>query len=271
MIELRGVHLERADGAGGRAVLDGVNLEVGDGEVVVITGPTGSGKSTLLSLLYGAAVAAAGQVRLFGHDVRRLRRSSIALLRRRVGVVPQDLRLLPDRSAVANVALALEVRGERPRAARLRAAEMLSRVGLADAVDRPVELLSQGEAQRVALARAAVGEPALLLLDEPTAHQDDAGRELVVELLSRGHGIAVSTDPELLAAARMRAWRVLELAAGKLVSLDPAPMQLPLTSEDAAAIAGELDAGPDLDEVEITIVDDQSEAEIVPFPRRSVL
>ncbi len=271
MIELRGVHLERADGAGGRAVLDGVDLEVGDGEVVVITGPTGSGKSTLLSLLYGAAVADAGQVRLFGHDVRRLRRSSIALLRRRVGVVPQQLRLLADRTAVANVALALEVRGERPRAARLRAAEMLSRVGLAAAVDRPVELLSSGEAQRVAIARAAVGEPALLLLDEPTAHQDDAGRELVIELLSRGSGVAVSSDPELLAAARMRDWPVFELSGGHLVSTVPAPLQLPLTSDDATAIAGELDAGPELDEVEIEIIDDSTEAEIVPFPRRSVL
>jgi ABC-type ATPase involved in cell division len=275
MIELRAVHLRRTGAAGERTLLDGVDLEVAAGEVVIVTGASGAGKSSLLAMLYGAELVDGGRVKMFGHDLRRLRRSSIALLRRRIGILPQDLRLLDERTAAANVALALEVRGARARDARLAATETLARVGLAEVVDAPVRELSRGEAQRVALARAIVGDPALLLLDEPTAHQDDAGRELVVDVLRDFPAIVATGDAALIDSARIHGWRQLELAGGLLQPVaDGMPDGVAITSDDVAdhsgAVAGEIwDSA--YDDIEIDVSEPEGEANVVPFPTRSVL
>ncbi|WP_428263584.1 cell division ATP-binding protein FtsE [Haliangium sp.] len=220
MIELRGVskrHRGRTQGA----VFEDVELCVHGGEVVLISGPTGAGKSTLLKLLYAAELAERGRVSVFDRDLARLRRSSIALLRRHIGVVPQSFSLLSDLSALRNVALALEVRAEPQRDMLMRAAEALSAVGLAAEADTPVSRMSVGERQRVAIARALVGEPAVLLADEATAHLDGLGREMFIDVLidvqSRGGAaVVVTTDHMLLSAGARCSWRHLELADGTL-------------------------------------------------------
>jgi putative ABC transport system ATP-binding protein len=255
MIELHGVTMRVPGGT--RLLFDELELEASTeaGEVAIVTGAVGCGKSSLLALLYGGTVADAGRVTVFGHDVRRLRRSSITLLRRRLGIMTQALDLLDNRSALANVAIALEVRGESPRKARVRAAEALGRVGLGDVVDARCDQLSQGEAQRVALARAIVGDPSLVLLDEPTSHQDDVGRELVTSVLRDYPGLVATSDPAMVSAATMHGWRHLELAGGTLAEVDRHGVTI--TSEDARAIAGE-------------ITEHHHGDNIVPFPRRSV-
>jgi len=221
MIELRGVCKRFCSGGREAVVLDGAELQVDSGEIVVLSGPTGAGKTTLVKLLYGAEWADAGAVKVFGHDVRRLRRSSIGLLRRRIGLVPQELRLLEDRTALDNVALALELRSQPARVARIRAADALGRLGMGCAADAPVSILSVGERQRVAIARAIVAEPSMLLLDEPTSHLDAEGA-LEVANLAREHqsrgvtSLVVTNDPRLLLMARVQEWRQLVLEGGAL-------------------------------------------------------
>src|SRR5690606_29034947 len=125
----------------------------------------------------------AGTLRLFGHDVRRLRRSSLPMVRRKIGVVPQAFKLLPERTALDNVGVTLEVRGERRGEIRARAAAALAAVGLADRADALPAAMSMGEQQRVAIARALVGAPDALALDEPTGNLDAVtARELLWEL-----------------------------------------------------------------------------------------
>ncbi|MBW2278664.1 MAG: ATP-binding cassette domain-containing protein [Deltaproteobacteria bacterium] len=227
MIELRGV------GTGFRSrrrevvALEEAELCVDSGEVATLSGSTGAGKTTLLKLLYGAELADSGLVKVFGHDVKRLRRSSVGLLRRRIGLVPQDLRLLDDRNALENVAIALEVRAMPRRVARIKAADALGGLGLGCAVDAPVSTLSLGERQRVAIARAIVSEPAMLLMDEPTAHLDSIGTEEVVALLTEQQvrGVTcfvVTNDRQLLLAACVNEWRQLELHEGGFRGLEPA-------------------------------------------------
>lgn len=269
MIELRGVQLPGPGAAGDALLLDGVDLDLAVGQVACVTGTSGSGKSGLLALVYGAAVAGRGHVRVFGHDVRRLRRSSIALLRRKIGIVPQDLQLLDERTAVANVAVALEVRGHRPRAARAIALELLIAVGLGDRARTRVSRLSRGQAQRVAVARAMAGEPSMLVMDDPTSHQDHAGRMLVADILDRSGGLVATCDPALLALAENRGWVRYRLAGGVLSAVDGLTFDHPRP----AVPAGEAVPNGDDLEVEIEITEasevDLDESVVVPFPRRS--
>ncbi len=220
MIELEAV--TKSYGRRREAVaLEEIDLVVGDGEFVVVTGPSGAGKTTLLRLMAATLQADAGVVRLFGHDVKRLRRSSMPLLRRRIGMVFQDLKLLFDRSAIDNVGIGLEVQAVPRREIRVRAAEALSTVGLAWKVDSPVTELSIGEQQRVAIARAIVTEPAVLLLDEPTGNLDRGHTEdllwQLTELSSQGTTVVFTTnDHDVIDAATRNDWRRLTLESGRL-------------------------------------------------------
>jgi ABC-type ATPase involved in cell division len=160
-------------------------------------------------------------VSVLGHDVGRLRRASLRLLRRRVGIVPQDLCLVEDRSAQMNVVLPLEIDGIPRSISILRASECLARVGLEGEASLPVELLPPSAKQRVAVARALVRDPELILADHPTSLQDAAGAELVCTALGAAARagaacIVLGRDPALRAIAEREGWRQLALIHGQL-------------------------------------------------------
>ncbi|MBL8605440.1 MAG: ATP-binding cassette domain-containing protein [Myxococcales bacterium] len=156
----------------GQPVLRGVDLTIERGEFVFVTGPSGAGKSTLLKLVYRADTVDDGRILFCGRDIARLSDDSIPHLRRNIGVVFQDFRLVPYWSVFENVAVALEVLGLPSKIVRSRVALALERVGLEGRGDDPVRVLSGGEQQRVAIARAIVNEPAIVLADEPTGNLD---------------------------------------------------------------------------------------------------
>jgi len=260
MIELLGVRKARGD----RVVLDGVDLSVAPGEVLLVTGATGAGKSTLCRLLTAEEAPDAGRISVFGHDLSRLRRRSVALLRRQIGVVTQDLRLIGGRGAVDNVALALEVKGAPRSHARSRAVDVLADVGFHGDLRIPAERLSPGEQQLVAIARALVREPPLLVLDQPTAHLDGAAAAALIALLAGRTGLIASNDGELLAAARYRGWRVVELRDGEAHAIAEAG-----AGDGSAEVfwaAGVIDV-PDI-EVEETDIEEEV-ANVVPFRRNA--
>jgi cell division transport system ATP-binding protein len=193
---------------------------------MLLTGPSGAGKSTLLKLIFAAERPDAGKISLFGRDISRLRRSSIPYLRRNVGVVFQDFKLLPERTALENVMMALEIRALPRREMRQKAADMLAAVGLAWKLEAKPRQLSAGEQQRVAIARALVGEPAILLADEPTGNLDpDLTRELLVlfaDVHRRGTTIILAThDLTIMLAGERAGLARAHLTAGKMELRQP--------------------------------------------------
>lgn len=200
-VDLDGVTL-RYDA--GRDVLNSVSLKLPQKSFYFLTGPSGAGKTSLLSLLYLAHRPTAGVLKLFGEDVTQASRPRLAMLRRRLGVVFQDFRLLDHLSAFDNVALPLRVAGVDETSVRRDVTELLDWVGLADLMEaRPVGL-SGGQQQRVAIARAVINRPKLLLADEPTGNVDDniAVRliQLFIELHKLGTSVVVATHNESLTA-----------------------------------------------------------------------
>lgn len=224
VVDLKGVVKEYA---GGVRALDGIDLGVGEGELVGIVGPSGSGKSTLLHIVGTLDRPTTGTVAIAGYDVAALTDRRLSALRaRHIGFVFQAFHLVPGVAAVDNVAEGLLYSGL-PRARRRRmAADALARVGLADRMRHRPHELSGGQKQRVAIARAVVGEPALLLADEPTGALDSASGEAVMELLhalnAEGATIAVITHDTEIAGrlprqVRIRDGRVVaDTARGKV-------------------------------------------------------
>ncbi|HEX4452610.1 MAG TPA: ATP-binding cassette domain-containing protein [Kofleriaceae bacterium] len=209
---------------GGTPLVTAGNLTVTPGEVVIVVGAAGVGTSRVVAAALGEATTRSGRIEVLGRDVSRLRRSSLRVLRRKVGIVPQDLCLLEDRSAQLNVGLPLEIDGI-PRAEWvLRATDLLSRLALEDAMDLPVEHLPSSSRQRVAVARALIRKPELVIADHPTSMQDATGAELVCDALAdaAAEGAAVlafGRDALLRAHAERRNWRTLCLVDGLLVPL----------------------------------------------------
>ncbi|MCA1987756.1 MAG: cell division ATP-binding protein FtsE [Desulfarculus sp.] len=199
--------------------LERVDLHVPPGQFVYLTGPSGAGKTTLLRLLFAAEAPSSGVVKVGGSDLGRLKQSQIPLLRRKIGVIFQDFKLIQGRSVFENVALALRVAGINGRQLPGRVEEVLRRVGLWEQARTLAGDLSGGEQQRAAVARALVGRPPLLLADEPTGNLDpDSAREvmrLILEAHGRGATVLVAThDPALLGL--VQGARVVRLRAGRL-------------------------------------------------------
>jgi ABC-type ATPase involved in cell division len=222
MITLVDVRLDHP--RGGPPLVSEANLNVARGEVVLMVGAAGAGTSRLVAAALGEVALAAGRIEVLGRDVAKLRRSSLRLLRRRIGIVPQDLCLFDDRSAQVNVALPLEIDGIPRSTSIARALGALTRVGLADDASLPVDLLSGSARQRVAVARALVRDPELVIADHPTSQQDAEGAELVctalAEAATAGAAVVVlGRDPGLRAIAERRGWSQLGLVRGMLCPL----------------------------------------------------
>jgi len=212
---------------GGPLALSEVSFNVSAGEMLFVTGPSGAGKSTLLKLIYLAERPSAGEVRLDGRDLGRLRGGAVATHRRGIGVVFQDHRLLGDRSVFDNIALPLVLRGLPTDEIAPRAQRMLEQLSLTERVDAPVHQLSAGEQQRVGIARALIGEPSLLVADEPIGNLDPELSDDVMALFSalsaRGATVIVASH-DLPVVKRMKR-RVLILERGRLID-DIAPEDL---------------------------------------------
>src|SRR5512145_891078 len=200
--------------------LRGANMDVEAGEFIAITGPSGSGKSTLMHILGCLDSPTSGSYRLDGEDISTLSGKRLAHVRnRKVGFVFQTFNLMPRLSVEENVALPLKYRGGVPHAERrTRARALLERLGLGNRIGHRPDELSGGERQRVAIARALVGEPAILMADEPTGNLDSrAGNEVLAtfaELHAAGHTIVLVTHDPGVAA---RAQRVIQMSDGRVV------------------------------------------------------
>jgi cell division transport system ATP-binding protein len=205
----------------GPEVLRDVTFSLEPGSFNFLTGPSGAGKSTLLKLMYLAEAPSRGLITLFGVDLATARRTEFPALRRRIGVVFQDFRLLNHLSAFDNVALPLRIGGHNPSDYRQDVEELLSWVGLGDRLEAQPPTLSGGEQQRIAIARAVVARPDLLLADEPTGNVDpDMGQRLIrlfEELNKLGTTVLIAThDRTLIESNRAREMRLVD---GRLVEL----------------------------------------------------
>jgi ABC-type ATPase involved in cell division len=219
MIELAGVRLDHPHS--GEPLIRRAELAVAAGEVVVITGAAGIGASRLIAALLGEATVAEGSIAVLGKDLARLRRSALRILRRSIGVIPQDLCLLGDRSALVNAILPLEIDGVPRTASLARAAELLARLGLTGDGDRLVEEMAWSSRQRIAVARALIRNPPVIVADQPTSLQDETGAALVCEALAGAAAagaavLALGRDPLLQREAARRGWRILTLDDGYL-------------------------------------------------------
>ncbi len=208
----------------GPEVLRDISFELAPGSFHFLTGASGAGKSTLLRLLYLAQRPTRGLITMFDKDLATLPRDEFPALRRRIGVVFQDFRLVNHLTALENVALPLKVAGARDDQIREHVRELLAWVGLADHVDARPATLSGGQQQRVAIARAVIGRPALLLADEPTGNVDDriAIRlvHLFEELNKMGTTVVVATHNESL--IKRFGHTTLHLDKGELMQRLPA-------------------------------------------------
>jgi cell division transport system ATP-binding protein len=207
-------------------VLADVSLQLKPGSMTFLTGPSGAGKSTLLRMAYLALRPSAGRVSLFGIDTSKLNRPTLARLRKRIGVVFQEFRLLDHLTAYENVALPLRVHGENEKQYRDNVIELLKWVGLGDRLDARPETLSGGEKQRVAIARAVVTKPDLIIADEPTGNVDEEMGERLLRLfreLNKSARTTVLIATHDLALIRKSQVDVLRLADGMVMRVTLAP------------------------------------------------
>lgn len=206
----------------GTSALSDISFHVDKGEFVFLVGVSGAGKSSILKLIFRETVAGSGQVAVLARNLNRLRRWEVPYLRRQIGVVYQDFRLLPEKTAAENVAFALEVIEANPKEIKRQVPRVLNLVGLGDKGARYPHQLSGGEQQRVAMARALVNNPPLLVCDEPTGNLDPDTSWQIMTLLSQinllGTTVFIATHDKEVVDRMGR--RVLELQDGRLVRDD---------------------------------------------------
>jgi cell division transport system ATP-binding protein len=234
---------------GGSVALDRISLSIERGEFAFLVGPTGCGKSTCVRLLMREVEASEGQVLVSGHDVGAMAAKKVPRLRRNVGVVFQDFKLLPNRTVYDNVAYSLQVIGEGRAQIRRKVPDILRLVGLSTKLHAYPDQLSGGEQQRVSIARAFVNHPPLLLADEPTGNLDPETSIGIMQLIYRinrtGTTVLVAThDREMVDKMRRR---VIELREGRVIRDENAGLYRPeeSTKEFAARLREELGIGTD--------------------------
>lgn len=195
-----------------------VNLKIQKGEFIFLTGPSGSGKTTLFKLLSAYLKPSSGALKVFGYELNKIKESEIPYFRRRIGVIYQDFKLLKDRSVYENVALPLEIKGEKPSYIQSRTSEMLEQVGLYFKKNQYPLQLSGGEQQRVAIARALVHHPGILIADEPTGNLDPELSEEIMDLLDKvnaqGTTVFCATHDHELVKRRMK--KILSINVGNI-------------------------------------------------------
>ncbi len=168
--------------------LKNINLSVKKGEFIFIVGPSGAGKTTLLKLIYMEEFPEEGEVKVLGFSNKKIKKKDIAFLRRKIGVIFQDFRLLTDRNALENVIFALESIGIPYKEAREKSLKVLTDIGLVSKADNEIFDLSGGEQQKICIARALVREPIILIADEPTGNIDPKSQDEIIDLLVDIHG-----------------------------------------------------------------------------------
>ncbi len=232
---------------GGTLGLDRVSLRIARGEFVFLVGSTGCGKSTCIRLLMKELEPTAGEIVIAGRRLSEITRKRVPYLRRNIGVVFQDYKLLPNRTVYANVAYALQVIGESRASIRRKVPDILRLVGLATKLHAYPDELSGGEQQRVSIARAFVNHPPLLLADEPTGNLDPETSVGIMQLLYRinrtGTTVVVAThDKEMVDKMRRR---VVELENGRVIRDERSGLYRPdeSTTEFAVRLRGELGIG----------------------------
>jgi len=216
MIEFRNVTKIYEDKT---VALKNINLTIKKGEFVFIVGPSGSGKSTIIKLLIKEIPVTSGAIFIAGRNICNLKASKVPLLRRNIGSVFQDFKLLPNKTAFENVAFALEVIGKPTYAIKVQVPQVLKLVGLEHKMNSYPHQLSAGEQQRVSIARAFVNRPPILLADEPTGNLDPVTSEGIMKLLSRinliGTTVAMATHDKNIVNSMRR--RVIELEDGEII------------------------------------------------------
>jgi len=232
---------------GGSVALDRVSVRIRRGEFVFLVGPTGCGKSTFMRMLLKETDATEGEVLISGRSLGEVPHRKVPRLRRNMGVIFQDYKLLPNRTVYANVAYSLEVIGESRQSIRRKVPSILRLVGLSTKLHNYPDELSGGEQQRVSIARAFVNHPPLLLADEPTGNLDPETSIGIMQLIYRinrtGTTVVVAThDREMVDKMRRR---VIELERGRIIRDERSGMYRPdeSTSEFAIRLRGELGVG----------------------------
>lgn len=224
---IRTTHLHKTyrKGSGEIHALQGISLDIQEGEFVSIVGRSGSGKSTLLNLIGGLDTATSGRIFIQDKDVTRMKRSELAMHRRNtVGMVFQSFNLIPSRTALENVTLALTFGGVSRRKRKTKATDILSTLGLKERLNRTPGELSGGEAQRVAIARALANQPCILLADEPTGNLDSGTSEEIIQLLQQLNQeknltiLMVTHGEEMVKSV---SHRIVKLLDGKIVEQKP--------------------------------------------------
>ncbi len=232
---------------GGSVGLEGASLKIGRGEFVFLVGPTGCGKSTCIRLLMKELEPSKGEIEIAGRTLSDMPRNRVPHLRRNIGVVFQDYKLLPNRTVYDNVAYSLQVIGESRQEIRRKVPDILRLVGLSTKLHNFPDELSGGEQQRVSIARAFVNHPPLLLADEPTGNLDPETSIGIMQLIYRinrtGTTVVVAThDKEMVDKMRRR---VVELREGRIIRDQQSGLYRPdeSTTEFAIRLRGELGVG----------------------------